>query len=62
MGRLIGFVYGLICYAITMATFVVFAAFVGNFGFENTLDAPGVGEGLVVAVLHDVDDRAQRVG
>ena len=51
MGRLIGFVYGLICYAITMATFVVFAAFVGNFGFENTLDAPGVGEGALGLAL-----------
>lgn len=60
MGHFIGFIYGFICYALTMVTFVVFAGFVGNFGFsyfgfENTLDAPGVEEGAMgMAVAVDL--------
>jgi protein-S-isoprenylcysteine O-methyltransferase Ste14 len=39
MKRFLIFIYGVICYAVSLATFAYTAAFVGNFGVPQSLDA-----------------------
>lgn len=51
MKRTLFFVYGLVCYAVTLATFAYLAGFVGNVLTPTRLDAPASGSlGIAVVV------------
>lgn len=51
IGRIGAFVYGVACYGLFLFTAVVAAAFIGNFGLENTMDgAPRVAVGWALVV------------
>src|SRR5262245_41143649 len=54
MKRIAIFVYGVVCYAICLATFAYLAGFLGNFLVPSSLDSPSVGplgEALLVNTL-----------
>ena len=46
------FIYGVLCYAIFLATFLYAVGFIGGFGVPKTLDGPGTGP-LAVSIAID---------
>jgi protein-S-isoprenylcysteine O-methyltransferase Ste14 len=50
--RVAFFVYGVLCYAIFLATFLYAVGFIGGFGVPKTLDGPGAGP-LAVSIAID---------
>jgi protein-S-isoprenylcysteine O-methyltransferase Ste14 len=53
MGRVIAFIYGVVCYAVFFVTFLYAAGFVGNLVVPKTLDSAPVGP-LVPSLLIDL--------
>src|SRR5688572_30082739 len=51
--RVAFFIYGVLCYIIFLATFLLAIGFIGGFGLPVTLDSPGTGS-LATAILIDV--------
>jgi protein-S-isoprenylcysteine O-methyltransferase Ste14 len=50
--RVAFFIYGVLCYAIFLATFLYAVGFIGGFGVPKTLDGPGTGP-LAVSIAID---------